>query len=1194
MMTVAQTQAVKRNLLAAQISYKRSELNEESLYVELHNFFQHLKKTVLSELREYWKDDDSILLEGQLDLILAPIFESQQRYYNILRKHNIKEYNFGCREASRLVKLSRKPVSSLKAESDTIKTNKLLNIGLEKDELFGTNDWTQQQLLNQSFTASENTMNRVDKDINKIISDGYASGAGVNKVAANIETRFEQLKTWEAKRIARTEMHNAHQMGIMNTYYEMGVEYTQWSSAHDSRVRGLKPKDKADHVKMDGEIIPLGGTYSNDLQYPGDTKGPIYEWINCRCGNVPFIMPDGYIAPPGKAQFREEDLIQTLDYWNQDELMSKVYPSSIKPKINTYSDDLVIPRIKNTKDLKEFQNLKNNEEIADFFNLKYVKNGKSMCNGETFEFYDPKHNCTLRFGKSQTNRMKGIDYLNEGNSDYNLTEIIKIYDESPVILKDSCDSILFMPLDDGVTAGETFLEEKIVCMYEPSLRRVQVKGVDLEPFEFDLTHELGHTLDASMSNLKECYNEDLRLSLSREWEIATKKDHKYQIKKFGRTFETTEYGELDSSEDLAEMISVVTNHEKGKNFKVVSSFESEYRTLKEVKDVNPHRYDLAKKYLTQIKKENFVSGSNHNLNNVKQFTVKAKKNTSKIKGYDKYALNKAENKRLKELTIKNEKEGGLKFLERHEFEDLADRKEFNELRNKILLEGGDPTDYFAIPGAEGVRYEKLFKQFKNWEPLETIEVKPIKIKKEGLFKDKDAFKLTSEEKKIYKQAKENTHSLSHDEKEYYQALRDKVEFNRLHKELIEDGLDNFESKKYIDLYHKYEKDWNLPELSLDLKFTTNNRPTYITDDLYKQVTEFKLTKKEAKELYTLEKKELIGKKLSSTELKQMEFLQSKDKFAYLNSVRTHGGGLNYDENIEFKKLYKQLKTKLKLDKKILESPLTNYKSDIPLDKNPQNFKKFKGTTDDGLLPNGEKISDYFTKDARDMNIREQEVAQRWLGKDYKAFTNFEVDCGRDVKKFEKWIYDMAKAYEKDNSLKYYQYYYDEIRDRTTGKLLKSEAKKLAESIAHDVPVLDDILNNQLKQGMTLWRVQEDHNLGNAKVGDIIDFPNFRATAISKEGALWFSGTNAKPMKYIIEIEAPTGTRGAYLAPIKKGSFGGGGKGHAHPHFGENYAKEMEFLLKECKVEVVKIGGRKVKGANGEMLTPIKLRIVGYK
>ena len=165
--------------------------------------------------------------------------------------------------------------------------------------------------------------------------------------------------------------------------------------------------------------------------------------------------------------------------------------------------------------------------------------------------------------------------------------------------------------------------------------------------------------------------------------------------------------------------------------------------------------------------------------------------------------------------------------------------------------------------------------------------------------------------------------------------------------------------------------------------------------------------------------------------------------------------------------------------------------------------------------------------------REYEVAQRWLGSDYKAFTNFEVDCERDVKKFEKYIYEKAKAYEKDNSLKYYQYYYDEIRDRATGKLLKSEAKKLAGSIAHDVPTLDNILNNQLKQGMTLWRVQENHNLPSTVVGDIMEFPNFRSTAISKKGALWFSATNRKEMNYIIEIEAPKGTQGSYFSRLNK-------------------------------------------------------------
>ena len=117
----------------------------------------------------------------------------------------------------------------------------------------------------------------------------------------------------------------------------------------------------------------------------------------------------------------------------------------------------------------------------------------------------------------------------------------------------------------------------------------------------------------------------------------------------------------------------------------------------------------------------------------------------------------------------------------------------------------------------------------------------------------------------------------------------------------------------------------------------------------------------------------------------------------------------------------------------------------------------------------------------------------------------------------------------------------------------------------------------------LFRVQEHLYLGdNPQVGDIVDFANSRSTAISKEGALWFSKTNGKPMKYLLEIEAPAGTKGAYLAPIKEGTHFGSG---------EPYAREMEFLLKKSKVEIVEMGKRKVKGANGETLKVVKLRIV---
>ena len=44
-------------------------------------------------------------------------------------------------------------------------------------------------------------------------------------------------------------------------------------------------------------------------------------------------------------------------------------------------------------------------------------------------------------------------------------------------------------------------------------------------------------------------------------------------------------------------------------------------------------------------------------------------------------------------------------------------------------------------------------------------------------------------------------------------------------------------------------------------------------------------------------------------------------------------------------------------------------------------------------------------------------------------------------------------------------------------------------------------------------------------------------------------------------------------------------------FNEKYANEMEFLLKNFKVEIVEFNDKKMKGAFGENLKHIKLRIV---
>lgn len=291
----------KKQILRTQISNARSRNNERQLERALARYFKALEKQVQRNLKFYWQDN---LVMGQVDLITEPITSSHEEYYEILKQYVVREYRLGTQEAERLVlRLNKNRVAN---KATKPKPRAFLK---RTFELFGINATAEEDLLTRVFIASERTLARVDRSIMDIITLGYKSGNGINSVANELTRRFDQLTTWESKRIARTEIHNAHNRGTMDKYQEFGIEYTMWITAHDDRVRGLKETDTADHVELDGQIIRLGDTYSNGLKYPGDTDGPIEEWINCRCSNAPYVIPYGYTAPPME-QFTENDLIK--------------------------------------------------------------------------------------------------------------------------------------------------------------------------------------------------------------------------------------------------------------------------------------------------------------------------------------------------------------------------------------------------------------------------------------------------------------------------------------------------------------------------------------------------------------------------------------------------------------------------------------------------------------------------------------------------------------------------------------------------------------------------------------------------------------------------------------------------------------------------------------------------------------------
>lgn len=296
---------------------KRRQNNEAQLEKELGRFFKRLKKSVLKGLDEYWSDYQ--LLQGQVNLMLSPVHEAHKEYYEIIRKYKLREYQLGKAEAKRLTKRANKDRVALKAAT-TLSIQGFID--KDKNSLFGTIPRAEEDLLNRTFRTTENTLNRVDNQLNQIISDGYREGKGINQVANDITRRFDQLETWEARRIARTEINTSHNQATRDQYKEDGVEYTQWIAAGDDRTRDS-------HVDVDGEIIPMGGKYSNGLAFPGDTSGPLEEWINCRCSNAPFVIPYGFMAP-SFSPFRESDLVpintESLGEPSQEQLEANLSP----------------------------------------------------------------------------------------------------------------------------------------------------------------------------------------------------------------------------------------------------------------------------------------------------------------------------------------------------------------------------------------------------------------------------------------------------------------------------------------------------------------------------------------------------------------------------------------------------------------------------------------------------------------------------------------------------------------------------------------------------------------------------------------------------------------------------------------------------------------------------------------------------
>lgn len=124
----------------------------------------------------------------------------------------------------------------------------------------------------------------ISEEVERAIIKGIKKGESIPNITKRIVGVSNKSRN-NATLIARTET-TRYQNNARNDAFgrakELGIDFKKkWVSTHDGRTRTF-PRDAADHLAMDGEMVEYEEEFSNGLMFPGD-DGPPEEVCNCRC-----------------------------------------------------------------------------------------------------------------------------------------------------------------------------------------------------------------------------------------------------------------------------------------------------------------------------------------------------------------------------------------------------------------------------------------------------------------------------------------------------------------------------------------------------------------------------------------------------------------------------------------------------------------------------------------------------------------------------------------------------------------------------------------------------------------------------------------------------------------------------------------------------------------------------------------------
>jgi len=123
------------------------------------------------------------------------------------------------------------------------------------------------------------------RQLKESLTKGFLNGESETKLAERVNNVMTLAKRQRAATIARTETFSVVNQSHLETYKQNGIEWKEWLTAGDERVR-------VNHAAADGQIVRVNEPFyvgGEALMYPGDPSGSAENIINCRCTCLPSI-----------------------------------------------------------------------------------------------------------------------------------------------------------------------------------------------------------------------------------------------------------------------------------------------------------------------------------------------------------------------------------------------------------------------------------------------------------------------------------------------------------------------------------------------------------------------------------------------------------------------------------------------------------------------------------------------------------------------------------------------------------------------------------------------------------------------------------------------------------------------------------------------------------------------------------------